>query len=218
VTVRSTVDDRTLVEALSSGTAALLVVDMQNDFCHPDGAMAALGADVSVNAGLVEPLCGFVQLVRGAGGRVVFVQLVHDDIHRPLGVGAVPPDSVCRAGSWGAQLVDGLVAAPGELVVQKHRYSAFIGTGLEDRLRASGVRTVLVVGTTANVCIDSTVRDAAQREFAVVVLADLVGHVRRDLAEPALTNLGLYFADVRTSRPLAELLEATTAAGGSASG
>jgi nicotinamidase-related amidase len=68
------------------------------------------------------------------------------------------------------------------------------------------------------VCIDSTVRDAAQREFAVVVLADLVGHVRRDLAEPALTNLGLYFADVRTSRPLAELLEATAAAGGSASG
>jgi ureidoacrylate peracid hydrolase len=200
------VDDRDLVAALVAGTAALVVIDVQNDFCHPDGAMAAQGADVSANIAMLGPLRTFVDLVRAVGGLIVFVRLVRSDEHRPLPVRGVPPAGVCDAGSWGARLVDGLVAAPGDLVVHKTRYSAFLATDLELQLRAAGVQTLLTVGTTANVCVDSTVRDAAQRGFAVVILEDLVGYVRQELAESALANLGLYFADVRNSQPLAALL------------
>lgn len=199
-------DNRDLVAALGAGTAALLVIDVQNDFCHPHGAMAAQGADVSANIALVPRVCEFVDLVRSIGGLIVFVQLMRSDEFPPLPVRGVPPAGVCSSGSWGAQLADGLDAGPTDLVVHKRTYSAFLGTDLELRLRAAGVDTLLTAGTTANVCVDSTVRDAAQRGFAVVLLEDLVGYVRRDLAEASLTNLGLYFADVRNSHPLAMLL------------
>lgn len=195
-------DDAHMAAALANGNAVAVVIDMQNDFCHPQGAMAALGADVTVNCALVEPVRDFVEAVRAVGGRTLFVRLEHTPEHRPLPAPGVPPDGVCAAGSWGAQLVFGLAAQPGDLSVTKTRYSAFLGTDLEAVLRANGIDALVVTGTTANVCVDSTVRDAAQRGFTVWVLSDLVGYVRADLAEPCLRNLGLYFADVRTSAGL----------------
>lgn len=199
-------DDARMAAALADGHAAAVVIDMQNDFCHPEGAMAALGADVAVNAALVRPVRRFVDAVHAVGGRVVFVRLEHTPEHRPLPAPGVPPDGVCDAGSWGAQLVSGLTALPGDLSISKTRYSAFLGTDLESVLRSNGIGALVVTGTTANVCVDSTVRDAAQRGFTTWVLSDLVGYVRADLAEPCLRNLGLYFADVRTSAGLTAAL------------
>lgn len=204
--------DVALAQALRSGRAALVVVDVQNDFCHPDGAMARLGADVSVNVALVGPVTEFAACARRVGAQLVFVQLFRDAQHSPFPARGVPPNGVCVAGSWGAQLVAGLAADAGDLVVHKSHYSAFLGTGLEEVLRGRGVDIVVVVGTTANVCVDTTVRDAALRGFTVIVLADLVGHVRADLAECSLRNLGLYFADVRESGPLRAALAEIEAA------
>lgn len=206
------IDDRDLASALADGSAAVLVIDVQNDFCHPQGAMAALGADVSVNAALVGPLTAFLETARSAGSRIVFVRLAHDDEHRPVAARGVPPEGVCVEGSWGAEIVQEVAVEPGDLVVTKARYSAFLGTDLEQSLRDVGVETLVVVGTTANVCVDTTVRDAAQRGFAVRVLSDLVGYVRRDLAEPALYNLGLYFAEVTSSAGVAADLARIAAA------
>ena len=202
-----------MAAALANGSAVALVIDMQNDFCHPGGAMAARGADVTVNAALVGPVRDFVAAVRAVGGHVVFVRLEHTPEHRPLPAPGVPPDGVCTAGSWGAQLVAGLTVQPGDLSIAKPRYSAFLGTDLEAVLRTRGVDTQVVTGTTANVCVDSTVRDAAQRGFTVWVLSDLVGYVRADLAEPCLRNLGLYFAEVRNSAGLTAALGSADAGG-----
>lgn len=208
------IDDRHLAAALADGSAAVLVIDVQNDFCHPHGAIASLGADVSVNAALVPPLVAFLDTARSVGARIVFVRLCHDDDHRPVTARGVPPDGVCVAGSWGAEIVPEIAVEPGDLVVTKSRYSAFLGTGLEQELRSVGVDALVVVGTTANVCVDTTVRDAAQRGFSVRVLSDLVGYVRRDLAEPALQNLGLYFARVTSSVGIAAELTSVAAARG----
>lgn len=183
-----------------AGRAAVLVVDMQNDFCHPDGALGARGADVSVNAALVGPVDRFVRAARDAGARIVFVTLSREPGDDPPLPGFVA--GVCVAGSWGAAVHGGLHVDPADLAVRKPRYSAFCRTDLDATLRGWGIRTVLVVGTTANVCVDSTVRDAAQLDYRVVVLADLVGHLRADLAEPALRNLSHYFATVVPSDPL----------------
>src|SRR5205085_1757348 len=112
-------DDRHLAAALADGSAAVLVIDVQNDFCHPDGAMAKLGADVSVNAALVAPLAAFLDTARSAGARIVFVRLAHDDEHRPVAARGVPPDGVCVAGSWGAEIVREITVEPGDPVVTK---------------------------------------------------------------------------------------------------
>lgn len=192
--------DGGLVEAMRRGEAAVLVIDMQNDFCHSDGALAARGVDVGANAALVGPVDAFVRSARTAGARIVMVMLSRDaEDASPLPGMA---GEVCRAGSWGARIHDGILVDSTDLLVRKPRYSAFLRTDLDATLRGWGVHTLVVVGTTANVCVDSTVRDAGQRDYRVVVLADLVGHVRAELAEPALRNLGLYFADVRDSATL----------------
>ncbi|HEX5497120.1 MAG TPA: isochorismatase family cysteine hydrolase [Mycobacteriales bacterium] len=189
-----------LAGEVRAGRAAVLVVDMQNDFCHPGGALGARGADVSVNAALVGPVDAFVRRVRDVGARIVIVTLSRE----PGDASPLPGfvDGVCLAGSWGAAVHDGLHVDRADLVVRKPRYSAFLHTDLETTLRDWGVRTLLVVGTTANVCVDSTVRDAAQLDYRVVVLSDLVGHLRADLAEAALRNLSHYFATVHPSAAL----------------
>lgn len=187
---------------VSAGRTAVVVVDMQHDFCHPDGAMAQLGFDVSANESIVEPLANFLDRARGAGVSVIYLrQSASDWTSSParraraeaMGRSA---NAVCATGSWGAEIHAALAPHDDDLVIDKYRYSGFVGGALELVLRSREVDTVVVVGTAANVCVDSTARDAFMRDFSVVVARDLVGHTRRDLAEAALENLGIYFATV----------------------
>ncbi|WP_416904372.1 cysteine hydrolase family protein [Micromonospora echinospora] len=187
---------------------AVLVIDMQQDFCSPTGAMAALGADVRVNAELARRLPDFLDRARTAGCVVVWVrQAAHEQLVSPArqaraeAMGRSPLD-VCAAGSWGAQLADGLVPAPGDCHLEKTRYSAFVGTPLHNLLRARGRDHVVVVGTAANVCVDSTIRDAYMADLAVTMPTDLVGWTRADLADAAIRNLGFYFCEATTSTRL----------------
>lgn len=184
---------------------AVVVVDMQHDFCHPEGAMAALGFDIAANRAIVSPLGEFLAHARSSGVRVIYLCQSAGDWTSSSArrehadrMGR-PADAICAAGTWGAQIHPALAPQHNDLVMEKYRYSGFVGTGLELVLRSCGVDTVVVVGTAANVCVDSTVRDAFMRDFSVIVAGDLVGHTRADLAEPALENLGIYFADVRQS-------------------
>lgn len=190
---------------------AILVIDMQNDFCSPDGALAALGADISVNAALVKRLPAFLDQARRHNALVVWVrQIARADLVSPAreaqarAMGRTPL-TVCAQGSWGAELAEGLQSAPGDVQLEKSRYSAFVGTPLHNLLRAQGREHVVLCGTAANVCVDSTARDAYMADLPVTVLSDLVGWTRADLAGPALENLGFYFCRLLTS---AELLAA----------
>ncbi len=195
---------------------AVLVIDMQNDFCSPAGAMAALGADVQVNATLAGRLPSFLDRARDAGCLVVWVrQAAHEQLVSPARRARAEamgrsPLSVCAAGSWGAELADGLRPEPGDCHLEKTRYSAFVGTPLHNLLRAHGRDHVVVVGTAANVCVDSTIRDAYMADLATTMPTDLVGWTRPDLAEAAIRNLGFYFCETTTS---AELLSDWSAAG-----
>lgn len=187
---------------------AVLVIDMQNDFCSRAGALAGLGADVSVNVELAGRLPGFLDRARDAGALVVWVrQVARDDLvsearkRRAAAMGRTPT-TVCAEGSWGAELVEGLSPSPADRHVEKWRYSAFVGTPLHNLLRSAGRDHVVVCGTAANVCVDSTVRDAYMSDLSVTVVADQVGWTREELARPALENLGFYFCDVVTSDQL----------------
>ncbi|MGC5030903.1 cysteine hydrolase family protein [Micromonospora sp. DT229] len=196
-------------------STAVLVIDMQNDFCSPAGAMAALGADVGVNADLARRLPGFLDPARAAGCLIVWVrQAAHEQLVSPARKARAEamgrsPLSVCAAGSWGAELAEGLRPEPGDCHLEKTRYSAFVGTPLHNLLRAHGRDHVVVVGTAANVCVDSTIREAYMADLATTMPTDLVGWTRADLAEAAIRNLGFYFCETTTS---AELLSAWSAA------
>ncbi len=107
-------------------------------------------------------------------------------------------------GSWGGQFVDGIVPQSGEAIVTKHRFSAFVDTGLDLMLRARGIRTVIAAGVTTNCCVESTVREAAMRDFYLVVPEDCVAVKDKlaDLHAASLESIRLYFGLVRPSTDL----------------
>lgn len=151
--------------------AALLIIDMQNEFVDPRGKLFVAGAPESVPR-LAEVLEAF----RAAGRPVVFV--VRE--HRPDGsdVESVRREAFrrmggfCTPGSWGAEIVPALAPRPEEPIVRKRAWSAFFGTELDLLLRRAGVDTLVIGGTQTPNCVRATVYDATVYGYRVILLAD----------------------------------------------
>lgn len=149
-------------------TTALIVVDMQNDFVKPGGALVVPGAAETIPA--IQRLLG---LARGHGLAVFFTQDTHEpgDIEFPIW-----GEHVLR-GSWGWRLVDEITPRPGERVVEKLRYDGFFGTSLDHELRLRGIATVIICGTVANICVLHTAGSAALRGYGVILPVDAVSAI-----------------------------------------
>jgi nicotinamidase-related amidase len=157
---------------------ALLLVDLQNDFLHEDGAYGRAAQGSPAIAALPVKLKPLADLVRSRGGVVIATLFTlvpgrggepiispHLKALRPfLTKGDFAP------GSWGQQLVDEL--APADFTVEKLAYSAFYMTRLEWVLRKAEIEKIYVGGIVTNGGVASTVRDAHVREFEVTVLED----------------------------------------------
>jgi ureidoacrylate peracid hydrolase len=158
------------------------VVDFQNDFCHEDGAIARLGQDVSGARALLPNIEALLAAAREAGVPRVYVRVAHSEwtdapvwhargsMGAILDVARVP---IAREGTWGAALY-ALEAQPDELVLTKHRYSAFAHTPLRLVMQARGATHIVLAGVQTNVCIHGTARDAVQDGFVPVVVEDCV--------------------------------------------
>ncbi|MDS0261629.1 cysteine hydrolase [Haloarcula sp. S1CR25-12] len=173
---------------------ALVVVDMQNGFCHPEGSLYAPDSEAAI-----EPVAGLVERARDAGASVVFTRDVH------------PPEQFEDAhyydefdrwgehvveGSWEAELVDELVPREDELVVVKHTYDAFHETQLEGWLDAHGVKDLVICGTLANVCVLHTASSAGLRDFRPVLAEDAIGFIEEGHHEYALDHADWLFGEV----------------------
>jgi nicotinamidase-related amidase len=157
---------------------ALLTVDLQNDFLHPDGAYGRAGQSAPEIAALPARIAPLADAIRRAGGWFVSTQFTlvpakggepiispHLRQLRPfLGKGDFLP------GSWGHALVDEL--KPADLTVEKIAYSAFYQTRMEWVLRKCGIETLIIGGIVTNGGVASTVRDAHVRDFETIVLSD----------------------------------------------
>lgn len=154
--------------AVTPHTTALIVVDMQNDFVKPGGALVVPGAAETIPA--IQRLLG---LARGHGLAVFFTQDTHEpgDIEFPIW-----GEHVLR-GSWGWRLVDEITPRPGERVVEKLRYDGFFGTSLDHELRLRGIATVIICGTVANICVLHTAGSAALRGYGVILPVDAVSAI-----------------------------------------
>jgi len=201
------VDER---PTLSLERAALIVVDMQNDFVHPDGGFGASarqpGSSIDF-AGLratIPMVAKLLAAARKAQRPVVFITHVlradYADAAYPYWR-AGPPGTTRRGnflieGTWGAQVIDDLAPTPGEHVVVKKGFDGFSNTGLDMLLRNLGVDTIVVCGVKTCVCVSSTVRGASERNYQIVVVGDACADNRREWHEAELVTLSRIFADV----------------------
>lgn len=207
--------------ALLPRRTAVVVVDMQNDFATPGGMFDRAGIDITPIRAIVGPTQRVLDVARAAGVPVVYLKMGFlPDLsdsghplsptwikHLPLGVGeevTAPdgrPSRVLVRDTWSTDIIDELAPTAGDLVIDKHRYSGFFGTDLDARLRELGIETLLFVGATTSVCVESTVRDAMFRDFHCVVLEDCTAEpigadLPRSNHEASLLVLELLFASI----------------------
>lgn len=181
---------------------ALLVVDMQNGFCHDDGAINRMGLPAARLRDAIAPCARLVAAARAARVPVLFTRYVYrpDYADGGLLVDELMPDlkthEALRAGSWDAEVIDALAPAAGETVIDKNRPSAFFGTDLEATLKTLGARNLVVCGVTTNCCVETTVRDASQRDIRTFVVRDAVAEYDDDRHAVALKSMALLFAYV----------------------
>ena len=179
-----TLDARPESVSFDPQRAAVLVIDMQNDFGSPGGMFDRAGIDIGGISAAVEATRPVLAAARAVRIPIVYLAMEHaadlsdagppDRPHRlkhlPLAVG-VDPHTLIR-GTWNTQIVDALAAEPDDRIVSKHRYSGFFETELDDVLRDLDVSHLIVTGCTTSVCVESTVRDAMYRDYVCVVLED----------------------------------------------
>jgi nicotinamidase-related amidase len=167
---------------IEAAESALLVIDMQNDFCMPEGYYGKLGRDISGLHAAIAPTAALLQRARASGMQVGFTRLVYDPARgameqrhriRPLRWSATGDRLL--PGTWGSAVVDALAPLPGEIVIDKHGYSAFDGTALESELRARGVRTLVFAGVVTYACVLASAFAAFDRGFDVVIARESVG-------------------------------------------
>lgn len=175
---------------------ALLIVDLQNDFLHADGAYARGGANLPGAAALIANMKSVADAMRVAGGWIISTQFTlvpgrggeplispHLKQLRPfLAKGDFQP------GAWGHSLIDEL--APADFTIEKVAYSAFYMTRLEFVLRKAGIDTLLVGGIVTNGGVASTLRDAHVRDFHAMLLTDGCAAFSKEAHEASIASLG----------------------------
>lgn len=163
---------------------ALIVIDMQNSWCHPEGSIGRNGYNASMMRGIVPNVRNLIEACREAGIMDVWTIQNHylDDItktkhrikphtHRWE---AGPPGI---RGTWEAEVVDELkdLAEDEQAeLVTKHRFSGFFDTRMNTLLRMKGINTVIVCGVSTTHCVETTVRDAYQHDYDVIIAKDAV--------------------------------------------
>jgi ureidoacrylate peracid hydrolase len=193
---------------------ALIIVDVQNDFCSPQGSLATLAdADVSAAVEMTPRLVGLIEHARAAKLPVVFIQTIHDEtndspqwLNRHTGEpdGSARAGITCRTGSWGAEFYE-VAPLPGEIVVNKYRYSAFAGTNLQIVLTTLGIRSLLFTGVATEVCVESSLRDGLFAEYYVSLVEDCAATYSQDAHDASVRGIAKNFGTVVTSDFLADL-------------
>lgn len=187
--------------------SALVLVDMQHDFCGADGVLARGGDDVTAIHSALPSIASLLEAARAANAMVIHVATEHDDLSASAALLTQERDhmgSCCRRGTPGAAFVEAVAPRPDEEVVVKHRMGAFSDTRLELLLRSNGIRTTVIAGVGAGGAVESTVRGAADKDFYVVVPRDCVASPGRlgELDAPAFEAMARYFARVVPSKEI----------------
>lgn len=191
-----------LAELVEPSHTALAVIDMQKDFCSPEGSFAKQGLDLSPYESMVPRLARLLKAARSSDVTVIHLQMTSlpghriespaqirfNMLQRPVGGGTPVSLTYTVEGTEGHQIIPELSPMASEFIVPKYRSSGFWGTNLDMILGSNGLETVIVTGCTTEGCVESTARDALFNDYYVVVAEDCVAS---DLAEQHEASLVL---------------------------
>lgn len=199
---------------ITPSKTALLVIDPQNDFCHPEGVLAQSGVDVSQLVEAGSKMVDLVKLCQSVGIQDIWTQQInhvedYSRVHKQIPAHTDKRKKyTAQPGSWGAEFTDELkevINDKSEIMI-KYRFNCFHDTNLETYLKIKGIKTLIVCGGTTNCCVDTTVRDAYMKDYDVIMIKDCIGGVRQDWHEMAFEVWKHYIGEVMTLDELKTLL------------
>lgn len=216
---------KTLGEKVAPGRAAVVTVDVQNDFCHPKGFLGQRGAPMHLIESMLPRLARFLDEARAQSIPVIHVISHHDEQYAspvvtaqklrhglPMELDGRPLKDApyCLKGTWGAELA-GIDARPGEEIVIKHRYSGFHNTNLDLVLRSRGIQTVILTGVATNACVESTGRDVYMHDYYLVFVSDGTATTSQAAHDGTLANIDQFFGEVASADAVAAAWAQTAA-------
>jgi ureidoacrylate peracid hydrolase len=191
-------DVLTSLDAILAPTrSALLVVDVQHDFIHPEGWAARHGSP-SLRQ-VIPPINRLIGAARAAGVPVVYILMEHGpaiDLPNYRAYARGMDGDIPRAPARGAPRRRGVAPAAGDLTIVRHSYDAFAGTPLHESLRARGVESLVGTGVVTNLCVQTTIQHAFALGYYVVVAEDATATPDPTVQAVTLTNFRQYFGPV----------------------
>ena len=189
---------------------AVLIIDMQNAFCRKGGMFDLGGRDIS----LIPQTYGPIRQRKHGGTRKRNQGGVHrpPSHPRPPGSGTAVAvrfrgmvdrpdvsDKLILQGTWGAEIIDELAPRQDEMVIEKRRFSAFVGTELDMMLKTFDIRYLIFTGVATNICVESSLRDASHLQYLPILVSDAVAASPPRRQESTLANVREVFGWVTTS-------------------
>lgn len=186
---------------LVPGRTVLVLIDLQNDFLHPEGWYAERGIDITHMRRVIEPTARLLEAARGADVPVVWTRHGYRDVRDAGPFIELRPflmDGGLRLDTWGFELFDELEVRPEDWLVEKSRLSAFFNTKLETVLNALDAETVLIGGVLTNQCVAATSKDASFRDLKPIVVEECTGTTLPHLHAPAIEMMKVGWAEVQS--------------------
>jgi ureidoacrylate peracid hydrolase len=201
---------------LVPGRTVLLLIDLQNDFLHPEGWYAEHGIDITHMQRVIKPTKRLVEAARESDVPVVWTRHGYRDARDAgpfLELRPFLAEGGLRIDTWGFDLLDEFYVREEDWVVEKNRLSAFYNTKLELVLRSLDTETLVIGGVLTNQCVAATSKDASFRDLKPIVVEECTGTTLPHLHEPAIEMMRVGWAEVRALDDAVRDLESLTVRG-----